>query len=164
MRIIFRLLPIICIAIFIIYNLADDEPEVIENLPPIVSINTGEVRYQGSGSRKAPFTVSAVGGNSDFFIKLRDSESKKVILVAYVKSGTKFKTKVPLGSYELVYASGGTVWRGEDYLFGSKTTISQSDKVFLFTKSGNTFTGHIITLKQVQGGNLKVKLLDRNNF
>jgi len=127
-----------------------------------VSSKTGEIWFNGSGQRKAPFSVEA-SPNRDFFIKLREADTKIDVLAAYIKAGETFETKAPLGSFELVYASGEN-WLGEVDLFEKNLSITRADKTFVFEIVGNQIMGRKIKLVSVQNGNLKSVRLNKDSF
>jgi hypothetical protein len=97
-----------------------------------VSSKTGEIWFNGSGQRKASFSVEA-SSNRAYFNKLREAYTKTDVLAAYIKAGETFETKAPLGSFELVYASGEN-WLGEVDLFEKNLSIHKGLTKFLFLK------------------------------
>ncbi len=70
---------------------------------------------------------------------------------------------VPLGSYELKYATGKT-WYGLDYLFGPNTSYYKADDVFRFSKTGDGVSGWTVELFQQVGGNLETKKISEDDF
>jgi hypothetical protein len=141
---------------------SSDEAVLFEKTNAPVRILAGETWYRGSGNREAPFSVE-VGAGEDYFIKVKSASTAKEVLGAYILGGTKFKTKLPLGSYELSYAS-GDLWYGEEFLFGPNTDYSKADKSFQFTKSGRSINGVSVKLVRVVNGNLKTKNISKDDF
>jgi hypothetical protein len=79
----------------------------------------------------APFEVLTKSGQN-FLIKLSDAKTGKSVLKLYVVGGEPAKIKVPLGSYEVKFASGET-WYGDEFLFGPETRYAKCDKQLSFT-------------------------------
>lgn len=71
----------------------------------------------------------------------------------FVRSGTPLTVEVPLGTYELRYASGKT-WYGWQYLFGPDTSYSKADTPFTFSDDGYQVSGYTVELIMQSGGNL----------
>ncbi|MDD3653133.1 MAG: zinc ribbon domain-containing protein [Desulfotomaculaceae bacterium] len=117
--------------------------------------------FKGEGV--APFKIITPSGDVHYFVKVVDWNSKQQILSIFVRSGQIAETKLPLGSYEIRYATGKT-WYGQNYLFGPETSYNKADKILNFYKSGNMIQGHTIELIQRIGGNLETSKIGPNNF
>lgn len=100
----------------------------------------------------APFSIITAKGNN-YYVKLVDTKTNTDIITAFVLGGTTVELDVPLGTYEVRYAS-GDLWYGYIDLFGPTTVFSKADKTFTFEKVGNEISGYSITLYQVHNGNL----------
>ena len=121
-------------------------------LPP-----TGQVQLFVNRPAIAPFAIHG-GTGVNYFIKLISTSSRRTVMSVFVRSGTTVEVDVPLGNYELRYASGET-WYGHKHLFGQDTAYSKADELvfvhpvrphpsgpFLDTLSclrGKTFPCHI---------------------
>ena len=127
-----------------------------------VSTKTAELWYASTKKRQARFSVE-VGEGNDYFIKLRAVDTKIAILAAYIKGGDIYETKVPLGRFELVYATGDK-WLGEKELFGEKTSIRKSDTAMVFEISGNKIMGQWVSLIKVKSGNLTSTNIAKGDF
>lgn len=127
-----------------------------------VSTKTAELWYASTKKRQARFSVK-VGEGNDYFIKLRAVDTKIAILAAYIKGGDIYETKVPLGRFELVYATGDK-WLGEEELFGEKTSRRKSDTTMVFEISGNKIMGQRVSLIKVKSGNLTSTNLNNGDF
>jgi hypothetical protein len=110
----------------------------------------------------APLEIRTSFGN-DFFVKLMNVSNERQELAMYVQGGRTFTTKVPLGTYELRYAA-GTVWYGEDLLFGPNTACYRADEQFAFYLQGNSVSGYTIELILQEGGNLRTTPIDPSQF
>jgi len=123
---------------------------------------SGEVRTWTSAMRVAPFEIEAAQG-SHYLLKLVDAYTGAPVMTVFVRSGTTVEVKVPLGTYEVRYASGET-WYGYEYLFGPETSYSKADKTLTFQVVGNQFTGFTITLYKVPHGNLHTSAIKPTEF
>ncbi len=139
-----------------------DEGLLFQETNSRVRILAGEIWYRGSGNRQAPFSVE-VAADDDYFIKVKNQSTSEEVLGAYVHGGTKFETKLPLGSYELSYAT-GDIWYGETLLFGPNTNLYKADKTFQFTKTGRSIKGSSVRLMRVEDGNLKTLNISKDDF
>ena len=74
-------------------------------------------------------------------------------LRVFIRSGKTFETDVPLGEYEVFYAT-GDAWYGEDELFGPDTQYYKCDGTFDFTEDSEGYNGWTLTLTAVYNGNL----------
>ena len=109
----------------------------------------------------APLEIKTSYGN-DYYVKLVDIAGRTVITM-YVEGGRHFETKVPLGNYEMRYAS-GKVWYGTKHLFGPETSYAKVDRRFDFKVDGNRISGYTIELILQIGGNLSTSRLSPASF
>lgn len=136
-----------------------DAPPAFTQTP--VPISTGVVR-QVYGDSIAPLSITADKG-SDYYVKIIDVQSKTTIMEIYIEEGRTFRSKLPLGSYELRYAS-GTTWYGPTHLFGPSTSTYKADRIFSFQRSANSVSGYAIELIRQQGGNLRTSPIPTSQF
>jgi len=101
----------------------------------------------------APLNIRTAGNAYHHVIKIVQWWTKISIGEYFIRSGKGLAIKVPLGSYEIRYAS-GVSWYGWKNLFGHKTIYNRADKKFTFTRNGNRINGYTIELILQQGGNL----------
>ena len=109
----------------------------------------------------APLTIQTSPGFG-YYIKLVRSSGETEMTI-YVKGGEYFKTTVPLGRYEMRYASGKT-WYGARHLFGPKTTYSKADTIFEFTRTFEGYRGYNVRLIRQAGGNLPTRRIKAVQF
>lgn len=114
--------------------------------------DSGSVRTWTSDEGVAPFEIKAAQG-SHYLLKLVDAYTYAPVLTVFVRSGATVEVKVPLGTYQVRYASGDT-WYGYEYLFGPDTSYSKAEQTFTFEVDGNQISGFTITLYKVSNGNL----------
>ena len=132
-----------------------------KGLPPSANFNQPmqELPTHGEGQSYfnngvAPLEIKTSNDGFHHVIKILQSSNKQVIGEYFIQSGRALKLEVPLGSYELRYAS-GKVWYGYQYLFGVETTYNKADQIFKFTNDGNQVNGYTIELIMQQNGNLE---------
>jgi DnaJ-domain-containing protein 1 len=100
---------------------------------------SGEVRTWTSAVRVAPFKIQVPEGRH-YLVKLVNAYNGAPVMTVFVRSGTTAEVQVPLGNYEVRFAS-GTTWYGYESLFGPETLYSKADETFSFQRAGNTITG-----------------------
>lgn len=123
---------------------------------------TGHIWVHSGTSRIAPFSIAA-GSDENYFVKLVKVSTGRSVLDVFVRSGDTAEIRVPLGTYELRYAS-GKQWYGRKLLFGSSTVYSKADREFTFNVEGNVINGHRITLYTVPNGNLSTQHIQPAEF
>ena len=84
-------------------------------------------------------------------------------LRVFLRSGKSFETDVPLGKYEVYYAT-GDAWYGEEELFGPDTQYYKCDEIFDFTMDDEGYNGWTLTLTAVYNGNLDTDPIDAEDF
>lgn len=122
----------------------------------------GSQRSFTTAERVAPFEIKAAQG-SNYLLKLVNAYTSAPVLTVFVRSGTTVNIDVPLGTYEVRYASGES-WYGDEYLFGPDTAYSKADKPFTFEVVGNQVRGFTITLYKVPHGNLHTSAIKPTEF
>ncbi|MGZ8926941.1 MAG: J domain-containing protein, partial [Methylobacter sp.] len=112
----------------------------------------------------APLKIrtSFVGGYH-YFVKIVNLLNSQPIGAYFIRSGETIELKVPLGTYEIRYASGAK-WYGLDYLFGSDTTYNKADSTFNFSFDGYQYSGYTKELIMQQNGNLRTSAIMPNQW
>ncbi len=82
---------------------------------------------------RAPFKVQTEAG-SNFLLKLVDPQTRKDVMRMFIVGGREANFWVPVGEYELVYASGHN-WYGDELLFGPETQYARADTVSRFASA-----------------------------
>ena len=123
---------------------------------------SGSVQIYTSDEQVAPFEIKAALGNH-YLLKLVNTQTHEPVQTIFVQSGASVKVHVPLGSYEVRYAS-GTTWYGYEYLFGPDTSCCKADTTFTFRVEGNQVSGYTITLYKVAHGNLHTSAISPTEF
>lgn len=133
-------------------------PQPTFNEAPIpISAGVLERAYAGV----APLGIETHPG-SNYYVKLVDMAGRTVMAM-YVEGGRPFETEVPLGIYEMRYASGKT-WYGTKHLFGPETAYAKADSRFEFTFDGNQYNGYTVELFLQNNGNLSTSTMSAGSF
>jgi hypothetical protein len=111
----------------------------------------------------APFAVATPFDGEYYFIKLVDLKTGAVAARIFMPAGARQEYKVPLGSYEMRYAT-GTTWYGEEALFGAQTRTYKAESVFNFYVSGNEVSGAEVELIKQRHGNLDTHAIPVSRF
>jgi hypothetical protein len=123
----------------------------------------GKMYFVSGKEEDAPLEIKTPDKGYDFFVKLSDSNSELPVKAFYVRSGSTYRTKLPLGSYDLKYVTGQR-WYGTTCLFGFATLYSKADKVFNFEQKGNQVTGYSVELILQIDGNLSTKSIQPEDW
>jgi len=136
--------------------------EVKNTYPTAIMPYTGEVKNFILSESIAPLTIQTSAG-ANYLVKIVDYYSKSEVMTVFVRGGDTARVKVPLGEYEIKYAS-GKEWYGYQHLFGDKTSYSKADSLFKFENTGYQITGYTITLFRVSNGNLRTSYINQSEF
>lgn len=164
---VFGLIGIIVFVIFINSHDSSPNKRILKSEPTFYQPEqpipySGEIKNFTYDDRVAPLKINTSYG-LDYVVKLKDTYTKKPIMTIFIRGGGNIETKVPLGTYEITYAS-GSKWYGYDYLFGPETGYSKADEVFSFKNTGYQINGYTITLQRVFNGNLKELRISKSDF
>ncbi len=110
----------------------------------------------------APFEIKS-DYDSNYLVKLVDSNNSSTVITVFVHGGLTATVDVPLGTYDVRYAS-GDAWYGYEHLFGPSTTYSKADRLFTFRQDGLHVSGYTITLYKVRYGNLQTSRIHKDQF
>lgn len=142
---------------------AEEGPREFE-VPELRLPATGTVRSSLDDDPIAPFKVSA-SRDANYLVKLAAGEDQYLTL--FVPRGQTCQIEVPLGTYELRFASGDR-WYGYEHLFGPETACQKGDTPMEFSKEpthdGHRVSGCSITLYRVPGGNMRTRSMDVDDF
>lgn len=152
-------------------------------LTPVQEPSTGYIFEDfeglGLGESICPFTVETAFAGGYYFVidPIRmphsgSSESDELYyellekyceIRFYARSNSVVDILVPLGEYEIYYATGDT-WYGEDLLFGPETQYYKCEGTFEFTEDYDGYSGWTLTLESVVGGNLDTSRISEGSF
>lgn len=122
----------------------------------------GEIRNYSYSEKIAPLNIKTSYG-VNYLVKLKGVYNKEPIMTVFIIGGNEITINVPLGSFEITYASGNK-WYGYDYLFGNETSYSKADEIFNFRNIGYEISGYTITLYRVSNGNLNTQNINQSQF
>lgn len=138
----------------------------VQALAPVLTpipIQQGVQHLYVDAERIAPFRVTTSAGPDNYFIKLVDADTGSPVMTIYVDGGTTYETNVPVGTYQIRYAT-GQVWYGVRHLFGPVTAYSETTDDVTFSIQGNEAQGNDIELVPQLGGNLATKAISAAQF
>lgn len=115
-----------------------------------------------SAERVAPFEIRTDRG-ANYLVKLVSVYNKTPVMAIFIRAGNTVTVDVPLGTYELRYATGET-WYGYDHLFGPDTVCSKADEQLEFKQIGYQVSGYTVTLYEVPHGNLHTTRISPQEF
>lgn len=143
------------------------EPSTAPPQPQPIPANGTVVRYTDAPA-VAPLEIVTRGGQGHYYVKLTVPGRKDPVISVFVRSGERAEIEVPLGTFELKYATGES-WFGENYLFGEWTRYSKANDLFHFRKEGNDefgydYLGYTIELYLQTDGNLETQDMRPQDF
>ncbi|MEK6200792.1 hypothetical protein [Psychrobacter sp. P11G5] len=148
-----------------ISSLIKDESEtskvsiVLQEMSPLMN---GTIDLYTNQPRVAPLEIET-SGSGYYLVKLVTTGTDDIVMTIFIHAGQSLTTEVPLGSYDIKYAS-GEKWYGYEDLFGAETEYSKANSVFYFQDTGYQISGYNITLYQVTNGNLSTSEISASEF
>lgn len=115
-----------------------------------------------SKAKVAPLKVSVSSGRN-YYIKLVDNGSDEPVLTLFIRDGQSARVDVPIGTYEMRYATGDT-WYGPEHLFGPETDRYKAESKFFFYRDGGQVSGYSVELVIQEGGNLDTRRIPESEF
>ncbi|MEM8754688.1 MAG: hypothetical protein AAGF90_17080, partial [Pseudomonadota bacterium] len=82
----------------------------------------------------------------DYLLHLRDVETGRIVLAAYIRGGEFFRVLTPPGLFDVMFFY-GEEWRGEASMFGPETQSITLDQPLTFGASVRRKHGHLIDLR-----------------
>jgi hypothetical protein len=135
-------------------------PPPVDLIPELVYPG---ILYDWTGADPlAPFTIITSPGQN-YYVKLVYEGTDTAAVGIYVEGGVSNEVLIPLGRYEMRYAS-GTTWYGLANLFGPETIYSRALDVFDFHEEADQYTGYTVELILQEGGNLSTEGLTAADF
>lgn len=121
---------------------------------------TTGVVYKASKRGNSPLQIFTESQSGDsYFIKIDNVNTGQNAMKLFIRSGDSIKVNLPVGSYEIKYASGAS-WYGETDLFGLETSYSKAEEIFTFDE----YNGYKIELIKQADGNLQTSNINANAF
>ena len=109
-------------------------------------------------------TIATRSGGGHYFVKLRTVGTRELVAEVFVREGQQASIKVPLGTYELTYATGRTWYGRKGDFFGPETRYAKADDTFTFRVDGNQILGYTIELYLQSYGNLETESMSAREF
>ncbi len=134
----------------------------VPSYPEVAMPYNGQIQMHTNGERVAPFTIQTSQG-SNYLVKLVSKYSQQPVMTIFIKGGNTVSTEVPLGTYEVKYAT-GEPWYGYKHLFGPDTGYSKAESALTFENTGYQISGYTITLYRVSNGNLRTSTISPSQF
>jgi hypothetical protein len=104
-----------------------------------------KILKSASPAAAASLRIRTPPGKHHYLVKLVDFEDRREAAVGFVRSGTTLVARLPLGAYELRYASGET-WFGPECLFGPSAQYGRLHRPILLTEAERTAADSTIEL------------------
>jgi hypothetical protein len=126
------------------------------------------VLYARGNPAVAQFNVTTPPGQH-YLIRLVNVEGlKKEEVTFFVRAGSNYEGKVPLGKYRIVGVHGST-WFGEKGFFGDqsvffKARMKDGEEVFTFLKDAMGVHGKTISFQSTVDGNMHSAPIDQAEF
>lgn len=137
-------------------------PKPTPNYPEVAMPLNGAIQTHTKRERVAPLEIQTSDG-SNYLVKLVSVDLQQPVMTIFVRGGNSVSTQVPLGTYEIKYAS-GKKWYGYKHIFGPDTSYNKADEIFNFFSTRTTVKGYTITLYPVPGGNLRTIGINPSQF
>lgn len=134
-------------------------PVFSEPAQPLPS--TGLMDFHSGGI--APLQIKTRDDGYHYLVKVVYPGTTESVGQMFIRSGESVEIQLPLGTYELRYASGKT-WYGLDHRFGPETRYSKADKQFDFVDNGYQVSGYTVELYTQVNGNLHTSGIPANQF
>lgn len=123
----------------------------------------GKTFYRSHKRAIAPLKIQTGDYGVHYYVKVINAATKRPVRKFFIRNGWKVSVKVPLGSYEVRYAT-GKKWYGEKLLFGPNTRFMKVDKVLTFYRQGNRVNGFTIELILQRHGNLRTNSMNASEW
>jgi hypothetical protein len=129
--------------------------------PPQPLPNSGQMGAGQYGS--APLRITTRNDGYHYLVKITSPGSTVPVSEFFIRGGETVESQLPLGTYELKYASGKT-WFGTIHLFGPETSYSKAESLFEFVDNGDHIRGYTVELYTQANGNLHTAEIPASQF
>lgn len=148
----------------------DLDPDSVSKLVNIIMLDeavvplpeTGVLAQEFRGHGVAPLEIKTSGGEN-YYVKVMELETGEDVLTAFIRGGQHFEALLPLGVYEIRYATGYT-WFGPLLDFGDRASYSRCDDRFEFKRTLSGYSGYTIELIKQVNGNLETEVIKGSDF
>lgn len=139
-----------------------DQTQVDESQLTPIPIANGQIIDAPAEEALAPLSVVTQGKRS-FYIVLEPIGDSGSPMSFFVRGDCEAEVQVPLGEYEIYYATGED-WYGKEALFGFNTAYFKCDETFLFFDDGEYYQGWTLELYTQSDGNLSTEYITAADF
>jgi DNA-directed RNA polymerase subunit RPC12/RpoP len=139
------------------------KPRIDETFPVQPLPLNGTVERSHLGEPVAPLRVVTRDQGQHYFVKVCNWTKGELIATMFVHAGSTAEAKMPLGQFQIKYAT-GTTWYGPDHCFGPQTAYHKADSRFHFQQVGREMRGFTIELFLQPNGNLRTNAIRREEF
>lgn len=141
------------------------QEEIIKqiNTIPIKTPPTGIYQLYTADQFVAPFQIINHKDNKIYLLKFTNIENETTAFTIFLNKNENLDIKVPLGIYEISYASGDT-WYGDIELFGTSTNYQKYDETYNFYINSQGYQGYYIDMEPQINGNLKSSYINKDEF
>lgn len=122
------------------------------------SVYNGKIITWPDGEQLAPLSI-ATKGDKGFYVILDGDD----YMSFYVAADSVAEVEVPLGFYEIYYAT-GDIWYGKKNLFGADTTYHKCEGDFEFYNDGTYYQGWSLELYLQRDGNMSTETITVEEF
>ncbi len=138
--------------------------EPVFDEPVLALPETGVLAKGFLGNGMAPLEIVTPSSSIDnYCIKMVNARSGNDALTFFIRSGQRVEVEMPLGTYEMRYAT-GKYWYGEEHLFGPATLYYRAEDRFNFRVNGTFVEGYTVELYKQIDGNLETEEIDPEDF
>jgi len=130
-----------------------------ENLPDEAALAFPKAGWMSGSTRGTQVRIKAPKDSAAYYVQLRNYNTDEITVAGFVQPGSTCTLRLPKGDYYFVMAS-GSVWYGEEKLFGDNTDFS---KTGLFEVMGSNYY-HTVTLKVTENGNMPIYGADEDDL
>jgi hypothetical protein len=130
-----------------------------ENLPDEAALAFPKAGWMSGCTRGTQVRIKAPKDSAAYYVQLRNYNTDDIAVAGFVRPGSTCTLRLPKGDYYFVMAS-GSVWYGEEKLFGANTDFT---KTGLFEVMSSSYY-HTVTLKVVQNGNMPIYGADEDDL
>ncbi len=122
------------------------------------AVYNGKIITRPNGEQLAPLSIYTKG-DKNFYVIL-DGDDR---MSFYAAADSVAEVEVPLGNYEIYYATGDT-WYGKKDLFGQDTTYHKCEGDFEFYEDGDYYQGWTLELFLQRDGNMSTETITADEF
>jgi hypothetical protein len=142
---------------------AEARPKTFEETHKPVKQKPGLVFAKKKPHKGSTLTIKTKPG-TNYYVQLNTAGTKTAMQGIYVIGGKPVTVDVPIGVYDIVYATGDT-WYGRQDKFGPSAPLYKTDHTFDYRlEADGSIPYYEIELIQQVGGNMETERIDPAEF